>query len=127
MKRISMYRWYRVMGGAGLAAAVMAGCASVPAPTEQLAVSKAAVANAVDAGGPELAPVEMRTAQEKLDRATQAMAAKDYDRARSLAEQAQVDAQLAGSKARSAKAQKAALAVQDDSRALREELDRKSK
>jgi hypothetical protein len=55
------------------------------------------------------------------------MAAKDYDRARSLAEQAQVDAQLAGSKARSAKAQKAALAVQDDSRALREELDRKSK
>jgi Domain of unknown function (DUF4398) len=122
-----MYRWYRVMGGAGLAAAVMTGCASAPAPTEQLAVSKAAVANAVDAGGPELAPVEMRTAQEKLDRATQAMAAKDYDRARSLAEQAQVDAQLAGSKARSAKAQKAALAVQDDSRALREELDRKSK
>jgi hypothetical protein len=127
MKSISMYRWYRVMSGVGLAAAVMAGCASVPAPTEQLAVSKAAVANAVDAGGPEFAPVEMRAAQEKLDRAGQAMAAKDYNSARSLAEQAQVDAQLAGSKARSAKAQKAALAVQDDRRALREELDRKSK
>jgi uncharacterized protein DUF4398 len=127
MKSIAMYPWVRVLGGVGLAAAVMAGCAGVPAPTEQLAVSKAAVANAVDAGAPELAPVEMRTAQEKLDRANQAMAAKDYDRARSLAEQAQVDAQLAGAKARSVKAQKAALAVQDDSRALREELDRKNK
>ena len=85
------------------------------------------MANAVDAGGPEFAPAEMRTAQDKLDRANQAMGAKDYDLAKSLAEQAQVDAQLAGSKARSAKAQKAALAVQEDSRVLREEINRKSK
>jgi len=106
---------------------VAAGCASVAPPTEQLAVSKAAVANAVDAGGPEFAPAEMRTAREKLDRANQAMTAKDYEGARSLAEQAQVDAQLAATKARSAKAQKAALAVQEDSRVLREELDRKRK
>jgi hypothetical protein len=105
----------------------MAGCASVPAPTEQLAVSKAAVANAVGAGGTEFAPAEMRTAQEKLDRANQAMAAKDYERARWLAEQAQVDAQLAVAKARSAKAQKAAYALQEDSRVLREELNRKSR
>jgi hypothetical protein len=127
MKNISTYPWHRAMSGIGLAAVLMAGCASVPAPTEQLAVSKAAVANAVDAGGPEFAPAEMRTAQEKMDGANQAMAAKEYDRARWMAEQAQVDAQLAGSKARAAKAHKAALAVQEDSRVLREELDRKSK
>jgi hypothetical protein len=127
MKNVSKYQWYRAVGGIGLAAAIVAGCASVPAPTEQIAVSKAAVANAVGAGGPEFAPAEMRAAQDKLDRANQAMAAKDYERARWLAEEAQVDAQLAVTKARSAKAQKAAYALQEDSRVLREELNRKSK
>ena len=129
MKNVSKYQWCRAISGIGLAAAVMAmaGCASVPAPTEQVAVSKAAVANAVGAGGTEFAPAEMRTAQEKLDRANQAMAAKDYERARWLAEESQVDAQLAVTKARSAKAQKAAYESQENSRVLREELDRKSK
>ena len=110
-----------------LAAALVTGCASVSAPTEQVAVSKAAVANAVSAGGPEFAPGEMRTAREKLDNADKAMSAKDYQRARWMAEQAQVDAQLAVAKANSAKAQKAAAAVQEDGRVLREELDRKSR
>jgi len=127
MTNISKYQWYRTVSGIGLAAVIVAGCASVPAPTEQIAVSKAAVANAVGAGGPEFAPAEMRTAQDKLDRADQAMAAKDYERARWLAEEAQVDAQLAVTKARSAKAQKAAYALQEDGRVLREELNRKSK
>jgi galactokinase len=115
------------MSALAVAAALMAGCATTPPPTEQLAVSKAAVANAVDAGGPEFAPAEMKTAQEKMDRANQAMTAKEYERAQWMAEQAQVDAQLATSKARAAKAQRAALAVQEDGRVLREELDRKNK
>ena len=127
MKNISKLERCRAMGAIGLAAALMAGCASAPAPTEELAVSKAAVANAAAAGGLEFAPAEMRTAQDKLDRANLAMGAKDYERARALAEQAQVDAQLAATKARSAKAQKAALAVQEDARVLREELNRKSR
>ena len=127
MKSISNYQWRLAMGAIGIAAALLAGCATVPPPTEQLAVSKAAVANAVDAGGPEFAPTEMRTAQEKLDSANKAMAAQEYERAQWMAEQAQVDAQLAGSKARAAKAQKASLATQDDSRVLREELNRISK
>ena len=55
------------------------------------------------------------------------MATKDYLRARYLVEQAQVDAQLAGAKARSAKAQKAAFTVQEDSRVLQQEIDRKTK
>jgi len=127
MKSVSNYQWGRVISAIGLAAAVMTGCASVPPPTEQVAVSKAAVANAVGAGGPEFAPAEMRTAQEKLEGANVAMAAKDYERALWLAEGAQADAQLAVAKARSAKAQKAANQSQEDSRVLREELDRKSK
>ena len=105
----------------------LAGCASTPAPTEQLAVSTAAVEQAVSAGAPELAPAELRSARDKLDRAQAAMVAKDYGQARILAEQAQVDAQLAITKARSAKAQKAAASLEEGSRVLREEIDRKAK
>lgn len=106
----------------------LAGCASnPPAPTAQMAVSNAALAQAVSAGAPELAPAEMRTARDKMDRANAAMTTQDYEQARLLAEQAQADAQLAVTKARSVKAQKAAAAVQEDSRVLREEIDRKAK
>ena len=117
---------YRALIGIGLFVATIAGCASIPRPTEQLAASKAAVSNAASAGANEYAPAEMRTAQEKLDRANQAMATKDYKDAKSWAEQAQADAQLATAKARTGKAQKAAATVQEDSRVLRNELDRKS-
>ena len=103
----------------------LAACASTPAPSAQLAVSTAAVASAGVAGGAEAAPTEMRLARDKLARANAAMAAKDYDLARSLAEEAEVDAQLAGVKARSGRATKAAVEVQDASRALREEMNRK--
>lgn len=127
MNRFSGYQWYRTVGAIGCAAAVIAGCASVAPPTEQMAVSKSAIANAVAAGGSEYAAVEMRIAQEKMDGANRAMAKEDYENARRLAEQAQADARLAEKKAESAKAQKAATAMQDDLRVLREELARKSK
>jgi Domain of unknown function (DUF4398) len=106
---------------------VMAACASTPPPTAQLAVSTAAVSSAGNAGGGEAAPAEMRMARDKLARANAAITAKDYDTARSLAQEAEVDAQLASVKARSGPASKAAAEVQDASRALREEMDRKPK
>ena len=68
--------------------------------------------------------MEMRSAREKLARANQAMAAKDYALASDLATQAQADARLAQGKSNSAKAQLAADALQDDIRVLREELIR---
>ncbi len=51
---------------------VLAGCAGNP-PTEQFAVTESAVNNAVSAGGPEYAPVEMKSAQDKLSQARIAM------------------------------------------------------
>jgi hypothetical protein len=121
---------YRSQGTAlalACALALVAGCASTPAPTEQMAVSKSAIANAVSAGGPEYAAVEMKSAQDKMDRANRAMAKEDYDVARALAEEAQTDARLAEKKAHSGKAHKAAAATQEDTRVLREELNRKTK
>ncbi len=118
---------------AGVIAATVAlilsvGCSSMKTPaTADVAVSKAAVQNAVDAGGGQFAPVEMNAAREKMALANKAMASKDYKLAAELANQAQVDAKLAQGKANSAKAQAAADALQDDIRVLREELDRSSK
>ncbi|MBJ7309257.1 DUF4398 domain-containing protein [Rugamonas sp. CCM 8940] len=103
-------------------------CASQKTPaTADVAVSRAAVENATSAGAAELAPAEMQSARDKLMRANQALAAKDYGVARDLANQASVDAKLAQSKANSAKASSAADELQQSIRVLREELDRNSK
>ncbi len=112
----------------GASALVAAGCSSMKTPaTASVAVSAAAVDNAVGAGGAEFAPVEMSSARNKIALANRAMAAKDYKLANDLANQAQADAKLAQGKADSAKAKTAADALQDDLRVLREELDRTSK
>ena len=124
---MSSHQWYLAAGAIGVAAVVMAGCASVPKPTEQIAVSNAAITSAVRAGGAEHAPVELKTAQDKMSQASQAMDKEEYESARWLAEEAQADATLAEKKAESAKARKAAVAMGEDIRVLREEINRKSK
>jgi uncharacterized protein with von Willebrand factor type A (vWA) domain len=108
------------------AASLLIACASTPPPTEQMALSRAAVSNATSAGGNEYAPIQLKSAVDKMDAAERALNTKDYIRARQLAEQAQVDAQLAEATARSAQAKKAADALQEDSRILRQEIDRKT-
>ncbi|MGH8853622.1 MAG: DUF4398 domain-containing protein [Telluria sp.] len=111
---------------AAAAVLVLAGCASperAPA-TADVAVSRNAVENAVSSGAAELAPVEINMAREKMMRANQALAARDYKLAHELAIQAQADAKLAQSKARSAKATAAQNALDEDLRVLRQEVDR---
>lgn len=117
----------RMIGVTVAAASLMTGCVTTPAPLEQMAVSRAAVSNANNTENNELAPLQLKSAKEKMQAAERAMTEKDYVLARQMAEQAQVDAQLAGAMARSAKAKKAADALQEDSSALRQEIDRKSK
>ncbi|MDD4977627.1 MAG: DUF4398 domain-containing protein [Gallionella sp.] len=113
------------LGMLAVAATLLAGCASPTPPIEQLAVSRAAISSANSAGGNEYAPLQSKAAIAKMDAAERAMTEKNYVLARQLAEEAQVDAQLAGAAARTAKAQKAADAVHEDSRVLRKEIDRK--
>jgi hypothetical protein len=107
------------------AALLLSACASQKAPaTADVAVSRNAVANAVQAGAADLAPEEITAARAKMMRANEALAAKDYKLARELATQAQADAQLAQSKAASAKATAASNALNEDLRVLRQEVDR---
>lgn len=117
----------RRIGMAVAAVALMAGCASTSAPTEQMAVSKAAVSNAMSAGGNQFAPMQFKSALDKMDAAEKAMAEENYELALRLAEQAEVDAKLAAEMARSAKAQQAADELQEDIRVLRQEIDRQTK
>lgn len=130
MKNFPPVMSHRLVLGTSAAAAalfLLAGCASNPAPVEQMAVSKAAVNNAMSAGSNEFAPVQLKSAMDKLAAAEKAMADKNYDLAKQLAEQAEVDAKLAGAMTRSIKAQKATDALQEDIRVLRQEIDRSSK
>lgn len=113
------------LGITAICALFIAACAGIPAPTEQMAVSKAAVNEASSAGGNEFAPVQLKSAMDKMEEAEKAMTAEDYVLARRLAEQAQVDARLAEAVARATKAQKAAGALQESNQILRQEINRK--
>lgn len=116
----------RMLGISVAAAIILAGCASTPPPLEQIAVSKASIVNASGAGSEEFAPREIKSAREKMAAVESAMKEKDYVLADQLAKEAQVDAQLATAIARSAKAKKAADTIQEDSRILRKEIERKT-
>lgn len=104
------------------AAAVLslAACAGTP-PLEQVAVSRAAVERVSGASASE-APVEVALARDKMARAQRAMADKDYELARQLAEQAEADANLAEARARVNRSDSALAEVRASIRALRAEL-----
>ena len=104
-------QWFAALCAVGMVITV--GCSSLKTPaTADVAVSKAAVANAASADGMEYAPVEMNSAREKMTLANKALANKDYELASKLANEAEADAKLAQSKANSAKAKTAADALQ---------------
>ena len=106
-------------------ALVLAACATpTPPPTAEMAVATAALAHAVSAGAAEFAPADMAKAREKMSRANSALSAKDHDTALGLAQQVQIDAQVAEAKAESAKARKSADAMREADRALSEEMAR---
>jgi hypothetical protein len=110
--------------GAGVCAA-LALCgvafASSPIPNEKIAVAKSSVQRAEQSGAPELAPVEMTAARDKLARAEKALADHDQQIATQLAEQADVDAQLAEATAQQQRAHKAAMEFDASMQALRQE------
>lgn len=102
------------------------GCANNPPPTAQMAVAEAAVQHASTRSTSDNAAAELQTAVDKLAAAKQALLSQDNPRAKQLAEQAEVDAQVAELHAQSARSRKAAQESQDAARALREEINRKT-
>jgi hypothetical protein len=98
-------------------------CSTAKPPREAMAVSRAAVEQATGLAAAE-APTELANARIKLQRADDAMARKEYERARRFAEEAAADAALAEAKARDARATRALEEVQQSIRELRAQLSR---
>lgn len=106
---------------AGLA---LGGCASVPRPEAQLSAADLALRDAEQADAAHYAPLEMRKARDQYDAARRAEEDDHHLEARRLAESAEVDARLAASKARTARAQTAAEEIAADVESLRSEARR---
>jgi Domain of unknown function (DUF4398) len=92
-------RLWSTPGGQRLLAMIvlltLAACASVPAPAQDVAEAERAVQAATDAGAETVAPAEFEKARGKLEAAKSALQAQQHLKARQLAEQALVDAELA--------------------------------
>jgi len=102
------------------------GCSSTPVPTDEIALSKTAVQKAIDSGGAEFAPVELKTAQDKLAAAEDAVEEDENLKALHLAEAAEADARLAENKARTAKTEKTLKETRDGQQVLQEEIQRQT-
>lgn len=101
---------------------VLAGCAGVPVPTEQVELTRNAVSRAVTADATQYAPAEMKAAQDKLYAVERALGERNLVAARTLAEQAEADANLAERKARAAKAQQQLRSAQQGIEVLKQEM-----
>ena len=99
---------------------VLAACASPQPGPEVVDTAKAAIKSAEVAGGDEFAPVEMRFAREKLASAEKGMEKQKYEVAVYLLEEAEINAELAIEKSRTAKARRAV----NEQRKSNEELEK---
>ena len=105
-------------------AALLTGCASDPPTAPSIAAGATALETARSAGAPEFAAADLDQARGKLERARAlAQAGKNREAIR-MAEQAEVDAQLARATAGSERSTRALNEVEASLRSLREELNR---
>ncbi|MNM69143.1 hypothetical protein D3C81_807310 [compost metagenome] len=91
-------------------------------PTEQVELTRNAVSRAVTADATQFAPVEMKSAQDKLYKVERALGEQDFAQARLLAEQAEADADLAERKARALRAQQQLKEARQGIEVLRQEM-----
>ncbi len=92
----------------------------------KIAVAKAAIAHAEQAGGPEAAPVQMAAARDKLTLAEKANSKREPKSAADWADQANIDAQVAEATASQVRSHKAAVEFDAGLQTLRQEANRAS-
>lgn len=115
-KRLNRSAW------AVIVAAALAGCASAPPPAEKISLARDSVERAVSAQATQFAPLEMKAAQDKLARMEQAIGEKNYVQVNTLAEQIEVDANLAEAKAQAARKQQVLQQAQEGIQVLKQEM-----
>ncbi len=108
-------------------AALLTGCGASPVPpTEQINSAEMALNEARNSDALNLAGLELRRAQDGLEKAKQAVQQKEFVSARRLAKQAEIDAKLAEAKSEAVMARKAAQDMRDSIQTLQEEINRKT-
>ena len=106
------------------ACAVAAGCGTTESSAPSIAAGAASVEAARSAGAPELDAVNLSEARSKLEKARALAAVGDDRGALRMAEQADVDAQLARAKAGSERSRLAVTELETGLQTLRDELNR---
>ncbi|MBU1332461.1 MAG: DUF4398 domain-containing protein [Gammaproteobacteria bacterium] len=104
-----------------LALVVLSGCASDPAPNEQLRLTEQAISQARAVGADEQS-TELNLADDKLAQAQAAMLDEAHKDARVLAEQAELDARLAEARILTEKSQEQLLELNNRINRLRQQL-----
>jgi len=112
---------YRLLAGAMLLA-LMTACATTPPDPSILDNARNAIAQAEAAECEKYAPIELRYAQERFQAAGQALENERPDEARRLAEQAEIEAQLALARTRAALARAELQRKQEDLEQVRADL-----
>lgn len=118
---------FTALSGVTLAVALAAGCATLAPPTDEISNAELAVRKAEQANAPQYSPLEMRVAREKLQEArdlSRSEANKDLIKARRLAEDALVQAQLAESVANKERALASRAEAERTIDTLRDEINR---
>lgn len=100
---------------------MVAGCATDPAPTEQMRLTEQAMVQA-RAVGATVVLTDMQLAEQQFARAQKNMLEQDYKRARMLAEQAELNARLAEAQVLTLKSQEQLNALQTRIKRLRVQL-----
>jgi len=111
---------------AAVALAALGACASTPTPLPAMAVAQAAVSRADSPGTKADAPAALAVATAKLEAAQVAFKGGDSNRARQLADEAALDAEVADMHAQAMRSQRAATDSRAAASVLQQELARKS-
>lgn len=108
----------------GVASALLflAGCASVPPPTDLMQRAQQQLQGARDAHAEDYAPVDLTFAEQRFKSAQAAMQAKKYALARDMAEESRADAHLARVRADLAVARKEIKTRNAENQRLRQQL-----
>ncbi|MBS8239485.1 DUF4398 domain-containing protein [Marinobacter lipolyticus] len=115
-----------IMGTAGVMGAALAlgGCASPGEPPEsELRSAEASIQQAVSSDAREFEPVLLNQAQNKVADAEELIEQEQYQQAERLLEQASVDAQLAGARSSTAKAEAAVEEINRSIESLRQRIE----
>ncbi|MBD3617057.1 MAG: DUF4398 domain-containing protein [Gracilimonas sp.] len=97
-------------------------CASTKPPTQEITQVESYIQQAEQVGADDYAPLEIREARKKLEKAKAQVSQEQYEDAELTAEKAMVDAELAQIKTLSAKSQRAVQQLRESIKALQEEI-----